>query len=572
VTTYTFTGAVAYDRLGSSWRTAAGLRSVSVTDPATGLLPTNLVQGGVAVTWLTADANSRYSFSCDVPGVVVDFGAGAEALYANEVPGLAIVAGAATDTAVSTLVGNPASATRASLGATFAPKAAQRVNVWDYGVVGDGSASDTTAVQAAITAAGVGGSVYLGKGTFGQGRFKCGPLTLLDYQTLEGDLSSIASTAVPKNELYFSGLTGTQVGITMGIGCTLRNLQLRGPGYSSTCVGTDTTSTEATYDQVYWMSWGIGARQTGTYYSRFDRCSWRSCAVGLNLSVCYNVTIQAPRFACMNETTTAWGTAIQADTVRPLTIHGGSIEQYGAGGGIKITAALSQVSIFGVYWESAGTSAVGISATGLSSLMLTVLGNLVYLDGHVNWFDLTGSVAKVVSKGHMFSCATGSATTPLVYKMTTGSTRGELGPDDWTGVLKTSVGFDAQAFGAAPGLTIMRPQGFGAGSSDIVMQGRAIAQAQKTVTTTYTVTGDDYTIIGNHATTAFTITLPDPLSGLTVKGRRFVIKNIGAAVVTVVCSPGTRLIDGATSQTLNQWQSITVECDFATGYLIVAKV
>jgi len=88
VTTYTFTGAVAYDRLGSSWRTAAGLRSVSVTDPATGLLPTNLVQGGVAVSWLTADANSRYSFTCDVPGVVVDFGAGAEALYANEVPGL----------------------------------------------------------------------------------------------------------------------------------------------------------------------------------------------------------------------------------------------------------------------------------------------------------------------------------------------------------------------------------------------------------------------------------------------------------------------------------------------------
>ena len=100
MTTYTFTGAVAYDRLGSSWRTAAGLRSVSVTDPATGLLPTNLMQAGVAVSWLTADANSRYSFTCDVPGVVVDFGAGAEALYANEVPGMAIAAGGATNTAI----------------------------------------------------------------------------------------------------------------------------------------------------------------------------------------------------------------------------------------------------------------------------------------------------------------------------------------------------------------------------------------------------------------------------------------------------------------------------------------
>lgn len=108
MTTYTFTGAVAYDRLGSSWRTAAGLRSVSVTDPGTGLLPTNLVQGGVAVSWLTADVNSRYSFTCDVPGVVVDFGAGAEALYANEVPGLAIAAGGATTTAIDTHLGGDA--------------------------------------------------------------------------------------------------------------------------------------------------------------------------------------------------------------------------------------------------------------------------------------------------------------------------------------------------------------------------------------------------------------------------------------------------------------------------------
>jgi hypothetical protein len=124
LTTYTYTGAVAYDRLGSSWRTAAGLRSVSVTDPATGLLPANLVQGGRAATWLTADANSRYSFTCDVPGVVVDFGAGAEALYANEVPGLVVNFGAATDTAVATLVGDPASATRTALSSTYGRKGA----------------------------------------------------------------------------------------------------------------------------------------------------------------------------------------------------------------------------------------------------------------------------------------------------------------------------------------------------------------------------------------------------------------------------------------------------------------
>ena len=151
MTTYTFTGAVAYDRPGSSWRTAAGLRSVSVTDPATGLLPTNLVQGGVAVTWLTADANSRYSFECDVPGVVVDFGAGAEALYANEVPGLAIAAGVVNDSAIATIVGNPASATSVSLGSTYDRK--RVFNVKTYGATGDGVTDDTAAIVAAMTAA-----------------------------------------------------------------------------------------------------------------------------------------------------------------------------------------------------------------------------------------------------------------------------------------------------------------------------------------------------------------------------------------------------------------------------------
>jgi len=129
VTTYTFTGAVAYDRLGSSWRTAAGLRSVTVTDPATGLLPTNLVQGGVAVSWLTADANSRYSFTCDSPGVVVDFGAGAQVLYANEVPGLAIAAGGATNTAIDTHLGGNAT----NLIATVAGKLDSTVASSTYG-------------------------------------------------------------------------------------------------------------------------------------------------------------------------------------------------------------------------------------------------------------------------------------------------------------------------------------------------------------------------------------------------------------------------------------------------------
>lgn len=639
MTTYHFSGTVAWNRLGSFITTGRGVSTKSITDPSTGLVPAGLTQGGVAVTKITADRiTGQWSFTTtDVPGVMMDWGAGPNLVGANELPGMILTAAAPTDSAVATLV-TSSSSSRTAMDARY--RNLEPVNVWAYGAVGDGSTDDTTAVQAAINAAGVGGTVYLGKGTFGTGRFKCGKITLLDYQTLTGDLSSITNTGVPKNELYFGGLSGrtvtdgvttntsttitsataaftsgdvgslvqgpgvpkgaviasvtnsttavlsiaatatgsslslsfSPVAVTLGIGCTLRSLEIRGPGSTSSTVGSYTASAEATYDQIHWLSFGIGSVQVGTFYSRFDRCGWRSNATGLLLAGCYNVSVTTPRFACMNETNTAWGVGIETGTVRPLSIHGGSIESYGSGGGIKVTGNQSHIDLFGVYFESssATTSPVGVLATSLGTgVSVTAMGCMVYLDAHAYWMNFASSVVRVVSKGNRFNCASGSSTTPSVYLGSSGFITGELGPDDWNDVVKASVGFDGFA-GVTPGLTIQRPKGFTAPAhADVVMQGRAIVQTQKTVTSNYTVTGDDYTIIANGS--SITVTLPDPLANM-LKGRRYVVKNINASSLTVNCSPGTRLIDGATSQTLTQWQSITVETDFATGYNIVAKV
>ena len=132
MTTYHYTGAVAWDVLGTSVRIAGGLRSVSVIDPATLAIPTNLVQGGVAVSWLTVDSRGRYSFACDAPSVVVDFGAGPWDLTADEVPGLVNSFAASNDSAIAMAMGDGSSLTRATIGVIAATSGDQtaRVNSW----------------------------------------------------------------------------------------------------------------------------------------------------------------------------------------------------------------------------------------------------------------------------------------------------------------------------------------------------------------------------------------------------------------------------------------------------------
>jgi hypothetical protein len=74
--------------------------------------------------------------------------------------------------------------------------AKQVYNVKDYGAAGDGSTSDTAAVQAAITAAN-GGIVYFPSGTY-----LVGSLSLPSGTTLQGEGSQVA-------ELKWTGTTGT---------------------------------------------------------------------------------------------------------------------------------------------------------------------------------------------------------------------------------------------------------------------------------------------------------------------------------------------------------------------------
>ena len=86
-----------------------------------------------------------------------------------------------------------------------------------------------------------------------------------------------------------------------------------------------------------------------------------------------------------------------------------------------------------------------------------------------------------------------------------------------------------------------------------------------TVTDTYVVLTTDEIIACNKASDFF-VTLPEA-----VIGQSFTITNIGAGVVTVIAKTGgtADLIDGETTQPLNQWDSMTIRSYAANRWSII---
>ena len=183
MTDYVYSKVAVYAELGGALRLARNARSFA-TDPVTGV-PINITQGAFTAPYLDTDASGIADFTATTPGPIrLTTGATFVDVFSDELPGLGLAAvtssdasavsaaasaadaavsaslvGAPADTAVATIVGNPASATSVSLSSTyvaaFKPEA--------YGAAGDGVTDDTAAVQAAATAA-ASGVLYLRRG------------------------------------------------------------------------------------------------------------------------------------------------------------------------------------------------------------------------------------------------------------------------------------------------------------------------------------------------------------------------------------------------------------------------
>jgi len=379
------------------------------------------------------DAAHLNQYSADLAASAAAADASATAAAAS-----AALAVAPTDAAVATIVGNPASATRVSLGSTFVTTSNRPVSLrGQAGIDFTGATDSAAAVQAVITAAGAGAKIDLGVG----GKIRCDTgLTLLNFQKLEGPIFQLGTATPAAVEINFSNLTGSAVGITCAASNVFSNVLLRGPGYTAaTQIGVSNgTSGSPEFDHVQFFSWPTAVQLTSSFYTVFNRCEWRYNAVGVSVNNCTNLNFYAPRFLCQNIDNTAWGAAIKllGTNDAPVNIFGGSLENYQIG----LTAgARSQVNLFGVYFESAyATSPIGIQAASADGACLNVQGCQTFMEGHNAWVSTGGGLlSTLVGSGNTFIATTGSSTTPLAYTVASGGTLNvSLKNDNWARVAK----------------------------------------------------------------------------------------------------------------------------------------
>lgn len=107
----------------------------------------------------------------------------------------------------------------------------------------------------------------------------------------------------------------------------------------------------------------------------------------------------------------------------------------------------------------------------------------------------------------------------------------------------------------------------GSANSTVQVNG-SLSLAIKTVSTTYTITGTDNTILANTSSAAFTVTLPAPGS---ISGRIYTIKKIGNGGIdnALTISPSSGTIDGGSSYVIyNDYTYVSLQTDGTNWYII----
>lgn len=364
----------------------------------------------------------------------------------DEVKAGVVVGPAVTDPQMTAILADDETAFAGLLGSAYVAPCAKTapgraapltyVNAADFGAIGDNTGDQTEALNAALTAAGVGGKVEVPNGAVYR---YSGTLNIPAWCTLEAPTSAFGAGGTAPAELRYVG-SGTA--ISMGDYAELRHILVRGPGSN---VGTTNgvVGGASILDYASVLAFTVGVHLTNAYYAHLNRPRLQRNGTGLKLTNCYNVTLVAPSIYGWGADNTP-GTGIDG-AARPLNIFGGSIETVRNG----VIADNNQVvNLHGTYFENMTPAGQTWPATGLfygvaardrAKITVNAVGCMVYLF-NMNAFitTLNSTNAVLTGRGNHFVCSTDSVTTPRGYEVSHGQAV-NIGPDNWSEVVKVGA-------------------------------------------------------------------------------------------------------------------------------------
>jgi hypothetical protein len=323
-------------------------------------------------------------------------------------------------------------------------KLRETVSVKDFGAVGDGVTDDTAAIQAAIDAVDIGGTVYL----FG-GVFKTTEEILITKTiSLVGEDARIGNVVNPllsKSCIYASSTTDAAAINVQDCVATLKNFIVYNNAGAVIVDGIRCAGFNGSlkiYDLLV-EKFLTGIRSTNNYYNTIENTSIYECDECLRFDNCFNVNLVGMKLRTNNApvfSSAVYGLMLLNGS--QVNMFGGAIENFDDAA-VYMPGASNNVSLFGVYFESHSTTnnSVVIQADSFSNII--AIGCNVYMTHSERFISVFsgGSVSvRVYSRNNKIVYPTTTKTVDVYVPLAGDTTASwDVAGDNWQSPIGANV-------------------------------------------------------------------------------------------------------------------------------------
>jgi hypothetical protein len=346
-------------------------------------------------------------------------------------------------------------------------KLQETVSVKDFGAVGDGVTDDTAAIQAAIDAVDIGGTVYLFGGVFKT----TGEILITKAISFVGEdarVGNVVNYTLSKSCILTESATDAAGILVSNCIATLKNFVIvNGPTTPSVRVDgircTGSNGSLKIYDLLV-EGFLTGIRSTNNYYNTITNTSIAFCDECLRFDGCYNVNLVGMKLRTND-------TPVFAATTNGITLlngsqvnmFGGAIENFYTNA-VYMFGADNSILLSGVYFESPSTAStsnvVQVDAKG----SVIAIGCHVYMTHSKRFITVldSGSLGvRVYSRNNRIVYPTTTKTVEVYVPVIGDNTASwDVAGDNWANPIGANVTYSTwQGVGGSGNLQIRYPVG-----------------------------------------------------------------------------------------------------------------